>query len=103
MVAYEKIGNTKVIKGTIVPYYIIDLLDRYNNALIGRRVVMKYGYDGVKEILEKEGYVVEFDVIVGESTNEKYPKDASYVLNLKRKIKKSESLKQRGEEKEYDQ
>lgn len=74
--------NKDVISGTEIPMYTLRNLKRFNNTLIHRKHVVKYGETGLFDIFKSQGYCVKLVISKDSISTKKYPTDANYILEL---------------------
>jgi hypothetical protein len=72
-----------------IPEWIYSCLDQYSNCACGRTIVKNLGQEQLLEILEKDGYPCELEIIADPKDKSQYPKDGTYILTLKNKNKKN--------------
>ncbi|MCF0259454.1 MAG: hypothetical protein HUJ54_06295 [Erysipelotrichaceae bacterium] len=66
-----------------IPAWVIACLDQYANCACGRNLVMKLGVDQLLDILAKDGYPCELEILSDQKDVEEFPKDGTYILTLK--------------------
>lgn len=73
-----------VIPGTIIPIYTLINLEKFDNTLIHRKYVVKYGEDELRSIFKKYGFEVKLVIYCEQESIAKYPKGANYILERQR-------------------
>lgn len=67
-----------------IPSWIYQCLDQYGNCACGYAITKKLGQEKLLEILKKEGYPCELEILSDQrEKKEGYPKDGTYILTLK--------------------
>lgn len=66
-----------------IPSWILNCLDQYANCACGRNIVKKYGKEKLLEMLDKEGYPCDLEILSDQKDKAEFPKDGTYILTLK--------------------
>lgn len=68
-----------------IPAWIFSCLDQYGNCACGRNIVKKLGQEELLDILEKDGYPCDLEILADPKDKSQYPKDGTYILTLRNK------------------
>lgn len=66
-----------------IPEWILSCLDQYANCACGRNIVKKLGKEKLLETLDEMGYPCDLEILSDSKDKAQYPKDGTYILNLK--------------------
>ena len=62
-----------------IPAWILQCLDQYGNCACGYTITKQYGEEKLLSILKDKGYPCKLEILT-DVKDEKYPKDATYIL-----------------------